>query len=119
MSRHWKERYDSSRHRNRMYGEGCETEQSRDAAIDPRWVYFVNVCSFTFEFHSLQQIETCFNYYSRRIQPSSRVPQCELEGDHWEMQRWYEQLPQELQSEPKRRKVLKALRNAHSDFSQD
>lgn len=32
----------------------------------PKWVYFVRVCSFTFEFHSVAHINECFQYYSRK-----------------------------------------------------
>lgn len=119
MSKIWKEVYDWKNHRNRMWGEGCEPEKTPDANLIPKWVYFVNVCSFTFEFHSVNQIETCYEFYSKKIRPSSCIPENDLwqyGGDHSETQRWFERLPQRLFKEPKRLKVLKALKQAIDEF---
>ncbi len=83
----------------------------------PWWVFFVRVCSFTFEFHSLKQIGSCLEYYTQKVHPSSRLPVYrENYGDHWEAQRWYEQLPMYLLEEPKRQKVVKALASAIEQF---
>ncbi len=114
MAKVWKEELDWSRHSNKM-----------DAPIDyppkvgglPRWVYFVRVCSFTFEFHAVEQIKTWLDYYSQRIHPSSRM---DIGGaDHWEMQCWFERLPMYLLEEPKRQKVIKALSAAMEEFAAD
>ena len=117
MARVWKEKYDWTRHRNRMFGEGCDVETTPDHNIIPKWVYFVSVSQFTFEFHSIMQIKTCQNYFSQKTRPSQRVDIGA--ADHWEMQRWYEQLPQRLLEEPKRIKVVKALSKAIKEFSND
>lgn len=79
-----------------------------------RQVYFVRVCSFTFEFHSLQQIQTCLDFYEQKIQTSSRRDIGA--ADHWECERWFERLPLYLREESKRQKVIKALREALKKF---
>jgi len=83
-----------------------------------REVWFVRVCSFTFVFHTLPQIEACLAYYSKRIHPSSRLPADQM-GDHWEHQRWFERLPMYLLEKPKRKKVVSALRTAVRDWTKE
>jgi hypothetical protein len=81
----------------------------------PQEVWYVRVCSFTFVFHTPQQLEECVNYYCNRIHSSSRIPGRDLVrygGDTWERLRWYERLPMYLLEEPKRKKVVAALRLA-------
>lgn len=120
MSKHWTEPYDPARHENRMWGEGGETEVSADARLDPRQVYFVRVCRFTFEFHTVAQIDVCRAFFSQKIRPSSRVPWDELKhwgGDTWECQRWFDKLPQWLLKESKRLRVVKALERARDTFA--
>jgi len=61
MPRYWKEPLDTDKHRDFMSDRsvgGRSVVPPRDNLL-PHWVYFVNVCSFTFQFHSLQQIEQC------------------------------------------------------------
>ncbi len=70
----------------------------------------VAVASFTFRFISTAQIRDCLAYYDRRIHPSSMRPIGAV--DHWEAQRWFERLPMYLLEEPKRTKVVKALKRA-------
>jgi hypothetical protein len=73
------------------------------------------VCSFTFVFHTQEQLEALLDYYSRKTRPSSRIPGDRLGdygGDSWERQRWFERLPMFLLEEPKRKKVVGALRMA-------
>jgi hypothetical protein len=114
MARVWKEKYNCTKHRNHMFGEGCEVDTTPDPNIIPKWVYFVSVCQFIFEFHSIVQIETCLKYFSQKIRPSQRMDIGA--ADHWEMQRWFEQSPQRLLEEPKRLKVMKALNKAIYEF---
>lgn len=116
MAKIWKERYDSRPHQNKMWG--VPADKSPDPKLVPRWVFFVRVCSFTFEFHSLNQIEACLEYYSEKVHPSSRLPVYteNLGGDHWETQRWFERLPMYLLEESKRQKVVKALASALAQF---
>src|SRR5882724_8364317 len=63
--------------------------------LSPREVWIVRVCSFTFVFHTLHQVEACLTYYSKKLHPSSRIPSDQL-GDHWEHQRWFERVPMYL-----------------------
>jgi hypothetical protein len=116
MAKIWKEVFDASRHSNKMWV--VDSVPYPKATFVPRWVFFVRVCSFTFEFHSLKQIEACLEYYSQKIHPSSRLPVYteSYGGDHWETQRWFEQLPMYLLEEPKRQKVMKALASALEQF---
>jgi hypothetical protein len=102
-----------------MWGYGCDVEDNPNPALIPKWVYCVTVCSFTFEFHSINQINACLKYFSQKVRPSTRIPEKDLwkyGGDHWEMQRWFERLPQRLLQESKRLKVVKALERALSEF---
>ena len=111
MAKIWKEELDWSRHSNKM-----DTPVKRPPKIGglQRWVFFVRVCSFTFEFHSIQQIKACLEYYSRKIHSSSRM---DIGGaDAWEMQHWFERLPMYLLEEPKRQRVVKALSQAIEEF---
>lgn len=120
MSKHWSEKYDAHKHRNHMWGEGLEVERSEDQKSAPDAVYFVQVCSFTIEFHNLSQSEVCSEFYSRKIRPSSCIPESELwkyGGDHREVRRWFEKLPMKLSDNHRRPKVVKALKKALIDFS--
>jgi hypothetical protein len=74
----------------------------------------VNVCSFTFYFETREEIESYISFFEKRTHPSSRLPIAEGTDrfDRWHSQRWFERLPLYLQEEPKREKVLKALRKA-------
>lgn len=88
------------------------------------WVYFVQVCSFTFTFVSVEQIAEYLEYYSHNIKPSSRGPEFGSwpnrlwEGDHGERQSRFAQLPLYLYEGPKRQKVVKALERALKQFTQ-
>src|SRR5437660_10946466 len=116
---HWKEPYDWRKHRNRMWGEGAQPDLSRDEKLDPHCVYFVRTCCFEFEFHSLGQLQACLDHFSRKIQPTSRIPEKELPnygGDHSEVQRWFERLPMKLMDNHRRPRVVAALKSALEDF---
>jgi hypothetical protein len=115
MPRIWSEHFDWTKHHNQMPEvESFAPEQNRAPTLIPRLVYFVSVCSFTFEFHSIKQIQTCLDYYSRKIQPSSRYTVGA--ADHAESQRWFERAPLFLREERKRQQVVKALENALVTF---
>ena len=119
MSDHWKELFDETKHLNHMWGPGCDVETTRDQKLDPRFVYFVRACGFTFEFHSTDQLDTCLRYFSTKIRPSSRIPWDQLGnygGDSSECQRWFDKLPQELFKDSRRTRVVKALEKARLAF---
>jgi len=91
----------------------------KNPTLVPHESVFVNVCSFTFRFESLPQLERAIAYYEQKILPSSILPKPKegySYGDSGEAQRWYERLLQFLREEPKRRKVVKALREARGQF---
>ena len=116
MSRIWSELFDLKKHQNQMPEvERFTAEQNRAPTLIPHLIYFVSVCSFTFEFHSIKQIQTCLDYYSRKIQPSSRLNIGA--ADQWECQRWFEKVPLFLREERKRQQVVKALEKALEKFS--
>jgi hypothetical protein len=87
---------------------------SGDSKLDPGPAYFVSVCGFTFGFWSVAQIEAALKFYRDKIHPGSRMPTW---GEHDVTQRWYERVPQYLQSNGKREKVIKALERALKKFA--
>jgi hypothetical protein len=113
MPQIWKEKFDWTRHQNKI--DGLPRETGKSSNLIPQWVYFVSVCSFTFEFHSLDQIKACLDFYSKKIHASSRRDIGA--ADHWECERWFERLPMYLQEESKRGEVCKALTRAIKNFS--
>jgi hypothetical protein len=114
MSRHWREQLDPSRHADQMtvHVGGFPVEPPRDRLIT-KWVYFVDVASFTFQFHSLDQLRECLEFFRQKVHRTSRQPDVYLEH-YW--QRWFEKLPQWLFEESKRVKVVAALELAAKDF---
>lgn len=110
MSRHWKEKLDPQKHTDHMGGTRLE---SVDPLIE-RWAYFVRVCGFTFEFIGIQQLRECLAHFSRKLHPSGKFVNLPP-GTHW-IHPWHERLPMYLFEESKRRKAVKALTRALSDF---
>jgi len=114
------EKFDSTAHPNPM--KYVDDEQfiryEHSSKLAPYAVCVVDVCGFRFFFHSVMQLELCVDYYSREIQPSSRLPvySQNFGGDHWEMQRWFEQLPLYLLEKSKRPRVVKALERALAEY---
>ncbi len=122
MSKYWIEKYNSSKHKNKMWGEGIKPPEGRHRTLDPYNVYFVRECSFTFEFHSISQLDACIQHFSRKLQPSTKIPGSELDNygsDYWERQRWFESLPKGLVSNHQRPKILKALEKAKIYFKKN
>jgi hypothetical protein len=115
------EPYDQQKHPNPMwYIDDAQSKQHWKApSLSDYKVCLVTVCSFTFIFHSIEQVALCLDYYRREHQPSSRLPVYteNLGGDHWETQRWFEKLPQYLLEKPKRMRVVKALEKAMQEYS--
>ncbi|MGA8089592.1 MAG: hypothetical protein WCA10_20140 [Terracidiphilus sp.] len=92
-----------------------------DKVLKPSEVITVKVTSFVFRFGSIDQLKRCLEFFEKKIHPSSRIPAKELAADlgedwrklrGWEVERWFERLPMYLFEEPRRQKVLKALRKA-------
>lgn len=115
MARHWREQLDADRHVDWMrtiHVGGFPATPPSDPLIET-WVYFVEVCSFRYEFVSIDQIRECLEYFEERHHGSSRLPGNELEH-YW--QRWFEKLPRRLLRNQSRVKVVKALEAALSEF---
>ncbi|MGC4061389.1 MAG: hypothetical protein QM749_11325 [Aquabacterium sp.] len=97
-----------------------KVRHEKSDGLAPYKVCLVEVCGFQFIFHSIMQIELCIDYYSRTVQPTSRLPvhTQNLGGDHWETQRWFEKLPMFLLEKAKRPKVIAALEKARTKYSE-
>jgi hypothetical protein len=116
------EPFDPMRHGNPMWyiDDAQRKRYWKSPTLTDYKVCLVTVCSFTFIFHSTEQIEMCLGYYRAEHHPSSRLPVYteNLGGDHSETQRWFEKLPQYLLEKPKRLKVVNALEKALREYSQ-
>lgn len=116
MSRIWKEPLDPARHRDFMRGHqdagGITVKPPLDNLLE-KWVYFVSAASFTFQFHSLREIEEARDYFRLNVHPANRLAGISLEH-YW--QRWFERLPPGLNGGTKRQTVLKALERALREF---
>lgn len=115
MPRHWKERLNREKHRDYMKGAGVggyPIKPSKDNLI-LKYVYFVDVVGFTFQFSSVTQINEALKYFKQKIHTSTIQPEVFLEH-YW--QRWFERLPKGLLKEAKRNKIVKALEKAVAEF---
>ena len=100
-------------------------EQSQFAfqGSHPEQTYFVRVCSFTFRFTNLKQLQLCRAYYQQKVRPSSRLPYSAIRefietGQRGrEVQRWFDRLPMHLLENGKRERVCSALERAHREWS--
>jgi len=122
MSRIWSEPYSTQRHRapmpSAMGGGAARDRHYRNPTLEPHRVVLVQVCGFTFTFHTVGELRACLDYYQRKIHPSSRsastasaVRNREVTW-RWEVERWYERLPLYLRKESKRLRVICALQKA-------
>lgn len=114
MARWWREPYSEEKALAAgIHGhEWCSVVGPPDA----EWIYYVEVCRFTFAFFSLAMIREYLAFYSAKVLPSSREA-----GPMWHQrghnQRTFERLPLRLRKEPNRRKVVKALEQALGEFA--
>ncbi len=120
MARYWKEKLDVEKHVDYMktyhvggFSVGDFIGAPLRDNLNEHWVYFIHVCSFTFHFQSLRQIEEYLGYFSQKIHPSSMVPNVNLEH-YW--QNWQQRFPYWLFEEPKRKRVVQALQRASNSF---
>jgi hypothetical protein len=131
MSRIWYENY-------LPHGAPVKDVNSPIGRVLARKIYFVEVCSFKFEFYSIEQMKETLAYFEQKTHPSSRLPDEEwinaearkdpknhrrkidafLQSERDVLQRWYERLPMWLYEEPKRQKVVKVLKQAIDKFSE-
>ncbi len=110
-------------------------EQLPKTKLRPRWKYHVQVCSFTFEFWDLAQVQATLEFYQQKTHPSSRWAKPKslqnerysasrraetlrwVRAEGYVVQRWWERLPMRLQQNNKRLKVIKALQQALTEFT--
>ena len=127
MAQAWTETYDPKRHRNKMHDAskipGVPTEQYwRAPTLQKYPVYFVKVCNFTFEFHSIEQLKVCLEFFSKKVRPSSMIRFSESDKKitwlHWVAQRWFERLPMKLLEERRRVRIVPALEKALKQFKE-
>src|SRR5262249_348730 len=116
MARWWKEPYS----KESALAAGIHDWEWSPVTGPPhaQWIYYVEVCQFTFAFFSLDMIRQYLEYYSAKVLASSRMsgPLWHPNGDN---QRWFERLPLRLRKEPKRQRVVKALERALADFGDE
>lgn len=88
----------------------------------PQWIYYVEVCNFTFAFFSLRMICEYIEYYSLRDLPSSRFEGPFSKGPAASVgdgQTRFERLPMRLRKGTKRVRVVKALQRALDSFGSE
>ena len=115
MARFWKEKLDLDKHVDYMkttHLSGFPVAPSHDN-IRERWVYFVTVCSFTFQFQSIEQIQECLTHFEQKTHPSSALPNVTLEHC-W--QGWEQRLPYRLFENSKRQKSSKLYKTPSLNF---
>ena len=123
MARIWKV---SLRTQNAKFA-GLGNREWRDehwgTTLSPKYVYHVDVCDFVFTFYDLEHLRETLAFYELKIHPSSRLPPPQDYRGIWRerdvFERWWERLPLHLQQNNKRPKVVKALRQALEEFSEE
>jgi hypothetical protein len=122
----WKERFDPADYLHATDGRGRPLEEYFDPRIrgfenapyrippNTEWVYYVQVCGFTFIFYSLAMIREYLDYYERKNLPARREKIMWAHHDY--EQNPFTRLPLYLREEPKRLKVVEALKRALDAF---
>ncbi|HVU07560.1 MAG TPA: hypothetical protein VHG89_03350 [Verrucomicrobiae bacterium] len=128
MAKIWTEIYDSAKHHDRMRDVNRLSDISakkycQAPTLQQYPVYFARVCNFTFEFHNLEQLKTCLDFFSKKVRPSSIIRFTEADRKiywlHWFAQRWFERLPMKLLEERRRVKIVPALKQALKQFTKE
>src|SRR5262249_24833027 len=127
MARIWKEPYSVERD---LECTGHWGHPSNLVTLRPRnteWMYFVEVCRFTFVFFSPAEINPYLEFYRKKGRGGRATfdPQGHYysrwgggpRNEHDEWQSPFERLPLRLRKEPKRQKVVKALEQALELFA--
>ena len=84
--------------------------------LSARMTYCVEVCSFTFRFSDMEEIQEYIQYFSEKTHDSTRAKKT-YDFDHYDAQTKFTRLPMQLESNQKRPRVLKALCRALDEFS--
>ena len=109
MGKVWREIADPAVHSDFMsnHTEGGFCIKPIPDPLIEKWVYLAEVCNFTFQFSSLDQVRECIAYFEQKTHPSTRC------DDHIPYERywhpWYCKLPKGIIKKTKRKKVLKSL----------
>jgi hypothetical protein len=127
MAQIWSETYDPKRHHDKMrdasHIPGVPEQYWRAPTLQRYPVYFVRECGFTFEFHSIEQLEVCLAFFSQKVRPSSMIKFSEsdrrIQWLHWVSQRWFERLPMQLLEERRRVRIVPALKEALRQFKHE
>ncbi len=86
--------------------------------LTPTYIYYIEVCKFTFHFTEIEHIKETRDWFSEKIHKSTRLPDGPwLQSEHDVAQRWYERLPASIKKSSKRERVIKALDDAITKFS--
>lgn len=86
--------------------------------LTPTYKLCVEVCGFTFVFHSRDQLIETRDWFQAKVHKSTRLPDGPwLRAEHDVAQRWYERLPAHIKKGSKRAKVVKALNIAINKYS--
>ncbi|MEM8777337.1 MAG: hypothetical protein AAGF26_00405 [Cyanobacteria bacterium P01_G01_bin.49] len=114
MARHWRETAPFPSHKL-QFGALLGLPQTQGKI---ELIYFIEVCGFTFEFYSLEQIANAIAWFEQKVHPSTRLKdEPMLRSEHDVVQRWHERLPASIKKGSKRSRVAKALRNALAAYS--
>ncbi|MEM6784468.1 MAG: hypothetical protein AAF624_12125 [Bacteroidota bacterium] len=118
MAKHWKEPYTLEA----AQALGIHDFEGRAVLGDAhtRWIYCVRVCSFTFGFFSLDELDRYHAFFSRRTLPSSMIEGPFSSGPAASVgdgQSVFERLPGRLRARRNRETVHKALARARNDFA--
>jgi len=108
MSKVWREKADPKKHFDFMSNHnegGIPIQKSRNNLIE-KWVYLAEVCNFTFQFASIEQVKECKSYFENKIHPSTMGGNPPFEH-YWHP--WFSKLPKGINKGVKRQKVIKAL----------
>jgi hypothetical protein len=130
MARIWKEPYSVERD---VECTGHWGHPSNLVTVRPRpntdWIYFVEVCRFTFVFFSPAEIVPYLEFYRKKGRGGRATFDAQSQyysrwgggprNEHDEWQSPLERLPLRLRKEPKRQKVVKALEQALEVFAGD
>ena len=108
MAKVWREIAAPKKHRdfmNTFESSGIPVNQSRSNLIE-KWVYFVSFGRFNLQFSSIEQVDECREFFSKKIHKSTRGHH--PPGEHY-WQAWYCRLPKGLKKSANRLKFIKLL----------
>jgi len=117
MARIWTETFNPKRHADKMR----DASRPVEGPLPQRYpVYIVATLGFTFEFHTIQQIEVCLRFFSQKVRPESMMQFLDSDRHIFELHavspRWFQELPLPLLEEHRRLEIAAALTKALRRF---